>query len=64
MRPGLCISPRASSLGQLREKHLRAAAARRVQSVEHSMALENQAAGKLDEAIDREMNREEWRKNP
>jgi predicted DNA-binding mobile mystery protein A len=56
------LVPRADSLQQLKEKHLRADAERRVRSVEHSMALENQASGKLDETIDREINREEWRR--
>jgi predicted DNA-binding mobile mystery protein A len=51
--------PRADTLQHLKEKHVRADAEHRVRAVEHSMALENQAAGRLDEAIDREIHREE-----
>jgi predicted DNA-binding mobile mystery protein A len=44
-------------LHELVEDRARAEAKRRVLSVEHSMALENQAVGKIDEAIEAETSR-------
>jgi hypothetical protein len=41
-------------LGELIENRARAEAKQRVLGVEHSMALENQAVGNLDEAIEAE----------
>jgi predicted DNA-binding mobile mystery protein A len=49
------LVPRAATLQQLKEQQARAEAEHRVRVVEHSMALENQAAGEIEEAIDREM---------
>ena len=51
------LVPRARSLQELLEKRARAEAKDRVLGVEHSMALENQAAGKLDEAVEAETQR-------
>ena len=48
------LVPRAASLGELIENRARAEAKQRVLGVEHSMALENQAVGNLDEAIEAE----------
>jgi predicted DNA-binding mobile mystery protein A len=50
------LVPRADTLLQLKVKQMRADAERRVRRVEHSMVLENQAAGQLEEVIDREMS--------
>jgi predicted DNA-binding mobile mystery protein A len=49
--------PRASDLEQLVEARARAAAKTNVLGVEHSMALENQASGNLEEAIEAETKR-------
>ena len=49
--------PRAGDLEQLAEARARAAAKTNVLGVEHSMALENQASGNLDEAIEAETER-------
>ena len=51
------IVPKSGTIQKLAEKRARAEATRRVLSVEHSMALENQASGNLKELIDREMKR-------
>jgi predicted DNA-binding mobile mystery protein A len=49
--------PRAGDLEQLVEARARAAAKTNVLGVEHSMALENQASGNLEEAIEAETER-------
>ena len=49
--------PRAGDLEQLVEARVRAAARTNVLGVEHSMALENQASGNLEEAIEAETER-------
>ena len=49
--------PRGESLANLAESRARAEATRRVLSVEHSMALEDQAAGNIEEAVDVETSR-------
>jgi predicted DNA-binding mobile mystery protein A len=49
--------PRAGDLEQLVEARARAAAKTNVLGVEHSMALENQASGNLNEAIEAETER-------
>jgi predicted DNA-binding mobile mystery protein A len=49
--------PRAGDLEQLMEARARAAAKTNVLGVEHSMALENQASGNLEEAIEAETKR-------
>jgi predicted DNA-binding mobile mystery protein A len=49
--------PRAGDLEQLVEARARAAAKTNVLGVEHSMALENQASGNLEEAIEAETKR-------
>ena len=46
--------PRAGDLEQLVEARVRAAARTNVLGVEHSMALENQASGNLEQAIEAE----------
>jgi len=51
------LVPRAASMEELNENRSRADARHRVLGVEHSMALENQAVGKLDEAIEAEVRR-------
>jgi predicted DNA-binding mobile mystery protein A len=51
------IVPRSGTIQKLAEKKARSEATRRVLSVEHTMALENQASGNLKELIDREMKR-------
>jgi predicted DNA-binding mobile mystery protein A len=51
------IVPKSGTIQKLAEKRARNEATRRVQSVEHSMALENQASGNVKELIDREMKR-------
>lgn len=51
------LVPRADSIGELIENRARAEAKDRVRGVEHSMALENQAAGKIDEAVEAETRR-------
>ena len=49
--------PRADSMQDLIENRARAEAKNRVLGVEHSMALENQAVGRIDEAIEAETRR-------
>ena len=51
------IVPRAGSIKKLVEERARAEAAQRILGVEHSMALENQAAGGLDAAVEAETQR-------
>jgi predicted DNA-binding mobile mystery protein A len=49
--------PRADTLQELVDRRARAAAKTNVLGVEHSMALENQASGNLEEAIEAETKR-------
>jgi predicted DNA-binding mobile mystery protein A len=49
--------PRADTLQELVHARARAAAKANVLGVEHSMALENQASGNLEEAIEAEAER-------
>ena len=49
--------PRAGDLEQLVEARVRAAVRTNVLGVEHSMALENQASGNLEQAIEAETER-------
>jgi len=49
--------PRAGSMQELIENRARAEAKDRVRAVEHSMALENQAVGRIDEAVEAETRR-------
>src|SRR5271156_6462709 len=49
--------PRAGSMQALIESRARAEAKNRVLGVEHSMALENQAVGRIDEAVEAETRR-------
>ena len=49
--------PRAGSMQELIENRARAEAKNRVLGVEHSMALENQAVGRIDEAVEAETHR-------
>lgn len=51
------LVPRAASMKELIESCARAEAKDRVLGVEHSMTLENQAAGKIDEAVEAETRR-------
>jgi predicted DNA-binding mobile mystery protein A len=51
------LVPRAGSMQELIENRARAEAKGRVLGVEHSMALENQAVGKIDEAVETETRR-------
>ncbi len=51
------LVPRARSMQELIENRARADAKDRVLGIEHSMALENQAAGKIDEAVEAETRR-------
>jgi predicted DNA-binding mobile mystery protein A len=51
------LVPRADSMQELVENRARAAAKKRVLEVEHSMALEDQAAGRIDEAVEAETRR-------
>jgi predicted DNA-binding mobile mystery protein A len=51
------LVPRAGGMQELIEKRARAEAKNRVLGVEHSMALENQAAGRIDEAVEAETRR-------
>jgi predicted DNA-binding mobile mystery protein A len=46
------IVPRAGSMEELIENRARVEAKKRVLGVEHSMALENQAAGRIDETVE------------
>ena len=51
------LVPRSGSLGTLTGARARAKAATNVLGVEHSMALEGQASGNIDQAIEAEANR-------
>jgi predicted DNA-binding mobile mystery protein A len=51
------LVPRSGSLGTLIGARARAKAAANVLGVEHSMAIENQATGNIDQAIEAEANR-------
>jgi predicted DNA-binding mobile mystery protein A len=51
------LVPRADSIQQLIENRARTEAEDRVRGVEHSMALENQAVGRIDEAVEAETRR-------
>lgn len=51
------LVPRAESMQELIESRARAEAKGRVLGVEHSMALEDQAVGKIDEAVEAETRR-------
>ena len=51
------LVPRAGSMQELIESRARTEAKERVVGVEHSMALENQAVGRIDEAVEAETRR-------
>jgi predicted DNA-binding mobile mystery protein A len=51
------LVPRADNMQELIENRARAEAKDRVLGIEHSMALENQAVGKTDEAVEAETRR-------
>jgi predicted DNA-binding mobile mystery protein A len=51
------LVPRADSMEKLIEDRARAEAKRRVLEVEHAMALEDQAAGRINEAVEAETRR-------
>src|SRR5580658_2164863 len=51
------LVPRADSMQELIETRARSQAKKNVLGVEHSMALENQAVGKIDEAVEEETRR-------
>ena len=51
------LVPRAGSMKELIESRARTEARNRVVGVEHSMALENQAVGRIDEAVEAETRR-------
>ena|SRR2546430_9144721 len=51
------LVPRADSMQALIEDRARAEAKRRVLKVEHAMALEDQAVGRIDEAVEAETRR-------
>jgi predicted DNA-binding mobile mystery protein A len=51
------LVPKADTMQGLIENRARTQARRRVLGVEHSMALENQAVGRLDEAVETETHR-------
>jgi predicted DNA-binding mobile mystery protein A len=51
------LVPRAASMEELIENRVRAGARQRVLAVEHSMALEDQAVGNVDEAVEAEARR-------
>jgi predicted DNA-binding mobile mystery protein A len=51
------LAPRAGSMLELVENRTRAKARKSVQRVEHSMALEDQAVGRIDEAVEAEARR-------
>ena len=51
------LVPRAGSMQELIESRARTEAKDRVVGVEHSMALENQAVGRIDEAVEAETRR-------
>ncbi len=51
------LVPRADSMQELIENRARTEAKKQVLGVEHSMALENQAVGRIDEAVEAETRR-------
>ena len=51
------LVPRANTLHELVEERARVQAKKHVLGVEHSMALENQAVGRVDEAVEAETKR-------
>jgi hypothetical protein len=51
------LVPRADSMQELIESRVRSEVRERVLAIEHSMALENQAAGRIEEAIEEETQR-------
>ena len=51
------LVPRADSMQELIENRARSEAKKRVLAIEHSMALENQAVGRIEEAIEEETQR-------
>ena len=51
------IVPKTGTISELAERRARGQAAEDVLDVEHSMALENQAVGKVDELIEKETKR-------
>ena len=51
------LVPKANSLHDLVEQRARSQAKKQVMGVEHSMALENQAVGRVDEAVETETKR-------
>ena len=51
------LVPKANSLQTLVEERARSQAKEHVRSVEHSMALEDQAVGRVDEAVEAETKR-------
>jgi predicted DNA-binding mobile mystery protein A len=51
------LVPRADSLQESNENRARAEAKKQVLGVEHSMALEDQAVGRIDEAVEAETRR-------
>jgi predicted DNA-binding mobile mystery protein A len=58
------IVPKSGTLTQLAEQNARDDAKKRVLSVEHSMALENQGVGHVKELIDSETRRITTRRRP
>ncbi len=51
------LVPRAGTMQELIENRARTQARKRVLGVEHSMALEDQAAGRIDEAVEAEVRK-------
>ena len=51
------IIPKTGTIGDLANERARNQASRRVRAIEHSMALEDQAVGKVNETIDEETKR-------
>jgi predicted DNA-binding mobile mystery protein A len=51
------LVPRAESMQGLIDNRVRSEAEKRVLAIEHSMALENQAVGRIDEAVETETQR-------
>jgi predicted DNA-binding mobile mystery protein A len=58
------IVPKSGTLTQLAERKARADATKRVLSVEHSMALEDQGVGRVKELIDSETRKITKRRQP
>lgn len=56
--------PRAATMEELIENRARAEAKKRVLGVEHTMALENQAVGRIDEAVETETRRHAGKRAP